>query len=276
MKKNNKFVENIQICTYIGVYIRFGGDSILKNIIIWIRNNKKIVVIVIIIIIAILLGYYLYNKEENSYKLTNYKEERKENNNEKEVNKEETNKEGENINNNDEKNIIVEEMQKEIIVVHISGAVAKEGIVEVSLGKRISDVIEKAGGLLENANLDKINLAFKVEDGMKIHIPTNEEVEKEILNQYQDNRYVYDENVIQNSSNNSVKSNNKKSNNEKININTATEEKLDELPEVGESTAKKIITYRNKNGKFKSIEDIKNVSGIGDAKFEQIKDFIIV
>ena len=250
----------------------------MENIIIWIRNNKKIVVIVIIVIIAILLGYYLYNKEENSYKLTNYQEERKENNNEKEVNKEETNKEGENINNNDEKNIIVEEMQKEIIVVHISGAVAKEGIVELTLGKRISDVIEKAGGLLENANLDKINLAFKVEDGMKIHIPTNEEIKNEMLNQNEnrDNRYVYNENVIQNSSNNSVKSNNKKSNNEKININTATEEKLDELPGVGESTANKIIKYREENGKFKNIEDIKNVSGIGDAKFDGIRDEITV
>ena len=165
----------------------------------------------------------------------------------------------------------MEQMDKEIIVVHISGAVAKEGIVEISLGKRISDVIEKAGGLLENANLTRINLAFKVEDGMKIHIPTNEEIQNEVINQSdikvsEDNIYLYNEDKIEK----------EEKINGKININTATQQKLDELPGIGESTAKKILVYRKENGKFEKIEDIKNLSGIGDAKFEQIKDLIIV
>ncbi len=59
-----------------------------------------------------------------------------------------------------------------------------------------------------------------------------------------------------------------------MNINTATKEELDTLPGIGESTANKIINYREENGKFKSIEEIKEVSGIGDSKFEQIKDLI--
>ena len=62
----------------------------------------------------------------------------------------------------------------------------------------------------------------------------------------------------------------------KVNINTANKEKLETLPGIGETNAKKIIDYREENGKFKSIEDIKNVSGIGDAKFNSLKDKITV
>ena len=152
------------------------------------------------------------------------------------------------------------------IIVHISGAVAKEGIIEVEEDSRISDIIDKAGGLLENSNLDEINLAYKVEDGMKIHIPTNEEISKKKEVEVTTNQYVYSE----------KKESKEEIINKKININTATEQELDQLQGIGQSTANKIIKYREENGKFKNIEDIKNVSGIGDAKFDGIRDEITV
>ena len=143
---------------------------------------------------------------------------------------------------------------------------AKEGIIEVEEDSRISDIIDKAGGLLENSNLDEINLAYKVEDGMKIHIPTNEEISKKKEVEVTTNQYVYSE----------KKESKEEIINKKININTATEQELDQLQGIGQSTANKIIKYREENGKFKNIEDIKNVSGIGDAKFDGIRDEITV
>ncbi len=126
------------------------------------------------------------------------------------------------------------------------------------------------GGLRENANIEDINLAYKLEDGMKVHIPTNEEKEKEKqlnsdVNNKNDNVDSYDKNIINNSSNT-----------KKININTATQEQLESLPGIGPATASKIISYRKEKGKFNKIEDIKEVSGIGDAKFDKMKDFITI
>jgi len=75
---------------------------------------------------------------------------------------------------------------------------------------------------------------------------------------------------------NASSSENSKTANSKININTATVEELDSLPGIGPAIAAKIVAYREQNGKFKSIEDIMNVSGIGQSKFNNIKDFITV
>ena len=134
-----------------------------------------------------------------------------------------------------------------------------------------------AGGITEDANLKNINLAFFIEDGMKIYIPTNN-IEKGEINmdeKLMDNlEYVTEESggtsleAFSNGRNNN-------SNNKKININTANESELSSLPGIGDATALKIINYRNENGKFSSIDDIKNVKGIGENKFENIKDFII-
>ncbi len=212
-----------------------------------INKKHKIILVSIIISIVILIIYYLYNKQNNEYIVNNFNI----------------------VENSISENIIAEDLEKEIevekeeiIIVHVSGAVVSEGIVELSEGSRISDAIEIAGGLLENANLTQINLAFKVEDGMKIHIPTNEEIVED-----DSNKYVIEENI--NSDNNSKQ-------NVKININEASIQELDTLPGIGISTAEKIIKYIEENGKFKNIEDIKNVSGIGDSKYEQIKDLISI
>lgn len=143
-----------------------------------------------------------------------------------------------------------------IIMIHISGQVNNPGLVELKLGERLKDAVEYAGGLKKDADIDKINLAKKLSDEDKIYIPKIGEETEDII----------DIPII---SSQSVTS----SNIDKININNCSKEALMNLPGIGEVTAGKIIAYRNEN-KFNIIEDIKNVSGIGDKKFDAIKDLI--
>lgn len=174
--------------------------------------------------------------------------------------------------------------KKETIKVHISGAVNNEGLIELEKDSRIANAIEKAGGLKDEACMDEINLAFVLEDGIKIKIPTKEEVEKqnkealESSNSDAGQKYIVSEtgnNQIKNNVSNSLVTGEKVSNrNLKVNINTANQSELETLPGIGAVTALKVIDYRNEKGKFKSIEDIKGVSGIGEAKFDKIKEFI--
>ena len=119
-----------------------------------------------------------------------------------------------------------------------------------------------AGGLKEEADLKQINLAYVLEDGMKINIPSKNESRNEASNNTEN--YTTKENL--NSSNNAKTS--------KVNINSATQTELETLPGIGPSTALKIINYRKEKGKFNKIEDIKNVNGIGESKFNKIKEFI--
>ena len=157
--------------------------------------------------------------------------------------------------------------KNENIIVHVSGAVNKEGIVELKNNSRIIDAIDKAGGLKDEADITNINLAYIIEDGMKIHIPSKEEKESTIIVESN-----IDSGTVGQS--NEIKSNNNKK--LKININTATKTDLETLPGIGESTALKIIEYRKEKGKFKLIEDIKQVNGIGENKFNKIKELITV
>ena len=110
---------------------------------------------------------------------------------------------------------------------------------------------------------------------MKIHIPTNQEVEenkKQNVKEDENNEYITNSSKTATNEN----TNNKEAKQSKININKATQEELDTLPGIGPSTAIKIIEYRKEKGNFKTIEEIKEVSGIGEAKYSKIKDLIIV
>ena len=156
------------------------------------------------------------------------------------------------------------EDEEELVIVHVTGEVKKPGVVRVKEGSRVEDIVKAAGGLTENADISNINLAYVVEDGTKIRIPsTDDEKQEEYITQS-----IGEGIIMQEESNNSRSS--------IVNINTASETELEELPGIGASIAGRIIEYRNKNGKFKSIEDIKNVTGIGDSKFEKIKESIKV
>lgn len=124
------------------------------------------------------------------------------------------------------------------------------------------DAIEEAGGLTKNADINRINLAYIVQDGQKINIPS--------LNSVENNSYITEsigENIIIEDITLET---------ELVNINTATQTQLETLSGIGPSTALKIIQYREEKGKFRAIEEIKNVPGIGDSKFETIKNEICV
>lgn len=161
------------------------------------------------------------------------------------------------------------------ILVHISGAVNKEGIVELKMGSRIADAIDKAGGIKADADIEEINLAYLLEDGMKIKIPNKQEKDKQSDTVQEENieNYVTTSIGVSNVSKEEEKSKDTKS--EKVNINTATQTELETLPGIGPSTAMKIITYRKEKGKFMKKEEIKEVSGIGESKYNKIKDLIV-
>lgn len=157
-------------------------------------------------------------------------------------------------------NIEINESTNEVsskeVTVYISGEVNSPGIVTVNSGERLANVVEKVGGVTSNADLNQVNMAIKVEDEEHYIIPKIGEV------------LEVQESIM-------AENNGTKEDSSKININKATIEELDSLPGVGEATANKIVNYRDENGEFKSIEEIKNVNGIGDKKFQDMKDLII-
>lgn len=158
--------------------------------------------------------------------------------------------------------------QEEKIVVHITGEVNKAGVVILPKGARIADAIEAAGGTTKEADLEQINLAYVLEDGQKIYIPNQKDKET-------NSEKVY---ITSESGNNVIVKDTitSKGENKKVNINQATQSELETLPGIGPSIASRIIEYRQQNGKFNTIEDLKNVKGIGDAKFENVKKYIVV
>ena len=180
------------------------------------------------------------------------------------------------------------------IKVDIKGQVVNPGVYELEENSRVIDVINLAGGLTDIANTSLINLSKKIEDSMVIIIYSNDEVlnsnvkeietvfkivEKEcvcpnIKNDSCINTELDDSSNTNNDTNNDT-NNTEIENNKIININTASKEELMELPSIGEAKAEAIIEYR-KDNKFTTIEDIKNVSGIGESLFEKIKEYISV
>ena len=145
----------------------------------------------------------------------------------------------------------------------------------------MKDAIDIAGGITEKANITKLNLAYVLEDGMKINIPNDNDLRenpdfKYIINGSDDgNDEVRKENVDSSNESKTVTSSSSSSKKSGIvNINTASQTELETLPGIGPSIALKIINYRKENGKFSSIEDIKNVSGIGENKFNELKKYI--
>lgn len=161
------------------------------------------------------------------------------------------------------------------IIVHISGEVISPGVISLEEGARIVDAINMADGVTEEADLSKVNLAYVLEDAQKIYVPNiNEKEEKEIVENMENGVVISGSGI--NDENNSSSGNNSKNGNVKININTADIKELQKLSGIGESIALRIVTYRKENGKFNSIEDLKNVSGIGENKFNKIKNNIFV
>ena len=214
-------------------------------------KNIKTKIIILISIILIIVGIFYQNSKGKQGLIelnNNIIEEKIEISDSKVLKKEEAE-------NSDFKN---EQEEIEYIKIHIAGQIKYPGLIELEKGKRIYDAIEKAGGVTENACLNQVNLAYILEDAQKIYIPSKEESEKE---------YIIVENSFQNSNESKELS---------IDINKASKEDFEKIPGIGPAMAEKIVNYRKENGKFKVIEDLKNVSGIGDKKFESIQRYICI
>ena len=194
--------------------------------------------VIIVCIVALVVGYELLNSNKNECVM--------------------------NISNQ-----VEEQEVRDTIEVYVLGCVKKPGVYEVLKGTTVEKVAKKAGGFTDEADLERINLVHKLRDNVMIEIKSKRErLASESNNDTSRKkssmkiiRGVYEE---------------ENEDEVKININTANKEKLSKLPGIGSLVAEKIIKYREENGEFESVEDLKNISGIGESKFNNIKDMLIV
>ena len=206
-----------------------------EEIVMFFKQNIKSIVLAFfcsVVVIGIGLYYFNYNKTEdyNNISFSNHKSDRID---------------------NEEKN---DDKQDEKIFVDVKGAVKNPGVFETTKDKRIKDLIDVAGGLLDDADTSTLNLSQKVKDQMVIYVLKHGEKPKQM----------------------SEIGTTSSSSGEVININTANKEQLMKISGVGKTKAEAIIEHREKNGDFKKKEDITKVRGIGKATFEKIKDKIEV
>ena len=205
-----------------------------EDVVLFFRQNVKSIILAFVCSLVLIIGglfYFNQNKTEDysGVSFSNISNE---------------------INNKDEK---AEDKHDEKIFVDVKGAVKHPGVFETTKDKRVKDLIEEAGGLLDDADTSTLNLSQKVKDQMVIYVLKHGEKPKQISD-----------------------GGSSSSNTDVININTANKERLMKISGVGKTKAEAIISYREKNGDFKKKEDITKVRGIGKATFEKIKDKIEV
>lgn len=215
----------------------------MKNII---KNNKLYLVVIFIFILVLI---YVLNLNNQPVQATT----------------------NEDIISNQKNEININEQ----LFAEIKGAINNPGVYEFQKNNRVIDLITLAGGLKDDANIDYINLSKKLTDEMVIKIYTNQEIEDnkkvEVITEYVEIPC----NCPQIENDDCITTNSSISDN-LIDINTCTKDQLLTIPNIGESKALKIIQYRDEKGLFNNIEDIKNVSGIGDSLYEKIKNYIKV
>ena len=205
-----------------------------EDVVLFFRQNVKSIILAFVCSLVLIIGglfYFNKNKTEDysGVSFSNISNE---------------------TNNKDEK---AEDKHDEKIFVDVKGAVKHPGVFETTKDKRVKDLIEEAGGLLDDADTSTLNLSQKVKDQMVIYVLKHGEKPKQISD-----------------------GGSSSSNTDVININTANKERLMKISGVGKTKAEAIISYREKNGDFKKKEDITKVHGIGKATFEKIKDKIEV
>ena len=204
-----------------------------EDVVLFFRQNVKSVILAFVCSLVLIIGglfYFNKNKTEDysGVSFSNISNE---------------------TNNKDEK---AEDKHDEKIFVDVKGAVKHPGVFETTKDKRVKDLIEEAGGLLDDADTSTLNLSQKVKDQMVIYVLKHGEKPKQISDS------------------------SSSSNTDVININTANKEQLMKISGVGKTKAEAIIAHREKNGDFKKKEDITKVRGIGKSTFEKIKDKIEV
>ena len=153
------------------------------------------------------------------------------------------------------------EQETDAIFVYVCGQVAAPGVYELSAGARVYQAIERAGGTLEGASPESLNLAQQAEDGQKIYVPSKEEAEAGTFPQ---------------DSSREAASPSQEQGGGKVNLNTAGLEELMTLTGIGQTRAEAIITYREEEGAFQAPEDIMKVDGIKEGIYEKLKDEITV
>lgn len=205
-----------------------------EDVVLFFRQNVKSIILAFVCSLVLIIGglfYFNKNKTEDysGVSFSNISNE---------------------TNNKDEK---AENRHDEKIFVDVKGAVKHPGVFETTKDKRVKDLIEEAGGLLDDADTATLNLSQKVKDQMVIYVLKHCEKPKQISD-----------------------GGSSSSNTDVININTANKERLMKISGVGKTKAEAIISYREKNGDFKKKEDITKVRGIGKATFDKIKDKIEV
>lgn len=205
-----------------------------EDVVLFFRQNVKSIILAFVCSLVLIIGglfYFNQNKTEDysGVSFSNISNE---------------------TNNKDEK---AEDKHDEKIFVDVKGAVKHPGVFETTKDKRVKDLIEEAGGLLDDADTSTLNLSQKVKDQMVIYVLKHGEKPKQISD-----------------------GGSSSSNTDVININTANKEQLMKISGVGKTKAEAIISYREKNGDFKKKEDITKVRGIGKATFDKIKDKIEV
>lgn len=216
-------------------------------------KNKKIIGLVIITIIIFIVSIFLYKQKSSNAFKEEYMTE---------IFEEESNDNMEYTETLEEDTTIINEdsIDRNKIIVEIKGEVAKPYVYQLEEGSIIKDLIDMAGGVTEEADLSRINRAEELLNHELIIIGNiNDETESS---------------VVQNNSTYSSNGNNSDKVSTLININTADLEQLKEITGIGNIKAQSIIDYREANGGFKSLEELKNVDGIGDKTFEKIKEQI--
>ena len=204
-----------------------------EDVVLFFRQNVKSIILAFVCSLVLIIGglfYFNKNKTED-YSGVSFSN----------ISNETNNKDEKAGNRHDEK-----------IFVDVKGAVKHPGVFETTKDKRVKDLIEEAGGLLDDADTSTLNLSQKVKDQMIIYVLKHGEKPKQISDS------------------------SSSSNTDVININTANKEQLMKISGVGKTKAEAIIAHREKNGDFKKKEDITKVHGIGKATFEKIKDKIEV
>ena len=203
-----------------------------EEIILFLKQNFKIIAAAFLCsVLFVAAGFYYFSSSSSGNNNINFNVQKSSEDNQNGEQKEDENK----------------------IFVDVKGAVKHPGVFETTKDKRVKDLIEEAGGLLEDADTSTLNLSQKVKDQMVIYVLKHGEKPKQISD------------GVTSSSSGDV-----------ININTANKEQLMKISGVGKTKAEAIISYREKNGDFKKKEDITKVKGIGKATFEKIKDKIEV
>ncbi|WP_445448126.1 helix-hairpin-helix domain-containing protein [Enterococcus lactis] len=160
-----------------------------------------------------------------------------------------------------EGNTVEEDARPKVMYTDIKGSVKEPGIYSFSSEERVYDVQKRAGGLLEEADSDRINFSAKIEDQQVLYIPAVGEEPPEHLNQ---------------SASPEGKQSTADTEPSKININTASPSELQQIPGIGSVKAQEIIRFREENGSFQKVEDLQEISGIGEKTVEKLKNFVTI